>query len=161
MCHGQYHRHLARSFNDVTSASRGTPNQPIRGNQKHRGMFLNIPSWAENCDASISWRSVFGLATKCSRCAHEASWSFVKTSRSHVKNRLNPQRPTGSTQTIRKKRKKKKTKCVSKNKQKNYNLYPQKAHTPNPTRGKSSSNVHVVPNGNDRLYLLIRTFLAY
>ena len=52
---------VGRSLNDVTSASRGSPNQPIRRNQKHRKMFLKILSQAENCEASNCWRSMFGL----------------------------------------------------------------------------------------------------
>ena len=39
---------VGRSLSDVTSASRGSPNQPIRRNQKRRRVFLKIPSQAEN-----------------------------------------------------------------------------------------------------------------
>ena len=53
---------VGRSRSDVTSASRGSPNQPIRRNQKHRIVFLNICSQAENCDTSRRWRSVFDLS---------------------------------------------------------------------------------------------------
>ena len=63
VCHGQRHDQFARSLNDLTPASRGNPNQPIRGNQKHRNVYRNIASQAGNCDASKGWRSVFGLAT--------------------------------------------------------------------------------------------------
>ena len=65
------------SLSDVTSASRRSPNQPIRRNQKHRYVFLNIFSQAENCAASECWRLVFGLVVNLRRrilklC--EASW---------------------------------------------------------------------------------------
>ena len=54
---------VGRSFSDVTSASRVSSNQPIRRDQKHRSVFLSIPSQAEDCEASEGWRSLFGLAT--------------------------------------------------------------------------------------------------
>ena len=63
MCHGHFHVQFARLCNDVTSALRGSLSQPIRGNQKHRRVFVNISSRSENCQAPKCWRSVFDLAT--------------------------------------------------------------------------------------------------
>ena len=68
---------VGRSLSDKTSVSRGNPNQPIRRNQKHRSVFLDIPSHAENCKASDCWRSHFGLATNVRRIflnLLQASW---------------------------------------------------------------------------------------
>ena len=58
---------VGRSLGDVTSPSRGSPNQPIKGNQKHRRVLLNISLQAENCEASKCWKTVFGLATNVRR----------------------------------------------------------------------------------------------
>ena len=52
---------LGRPLSDLMSVSRGSPNRPIRCNQKHRRVFLIISSQAENCKASECWRTVFGL----------------------------------------------------------------------------------------------------
>ena len=59
---------LGHPLSDVTSASCGSPNQPIRRNKKHWSVFLNILLQAKNCDASQCWRTVFGLATKVKLC---------------------------------------------------------------------------------------------
>ena len=39
---------VGRLLSDVTSASHGRPNQPIRRSQEHRSVFLNISLQAEN-----------------------------------------------------------------------------------------------------------------
>ena len=71
VCHGQ----LGRSLSDVTSASRGSQNQPIRRNQKHR----SVP------ELSFSGRKLrsFGVLENCvwpsnksSMKDLEALWSF-------------------------------------------------------------------------------------
>ena len=62
---------VGRSFSDETSALRGSPNQPIRRNQKHRRVFLKTPSRADNWEASSCWRRIFEVFG-------QSSWSFVK-----------------------------------------------------------------------------------
>ena len=61
---------VGRSLSDVTSASRGSQNQPIRRNQKRRRVFKKIPSQADNWEASNTWRSMFEVFGQ--------PWSFVK-----------------------------------------------------------------------------------
>ena len=39
---------VGRLLSDVISVLLGSPNQPIRGNQKHRRVFLKIPSETNN-----------------------------------------------------------------------------------------------------------------
>ena len=74
---------------DVTSASRGSLNQPIRRNQKHWSVFLNITLQAENCETSEGWSSnCVWPSNKPSPMHLEALWSFVKTWRSCIKNLL-------------------------------------------------------------------------
>ena len=36
---------VGSSLGDMTSASRGSPNQPIRRSQEHQSVFLNIAFW--------------------------------------------------------------------------------------------------------------------
>ena len=72
---------VGRLLSDVTWASHGSPNQPIRHNQKHWRVFLKIPSQAENWEASNCWRSIFEVLGK-------SSWSFLNSWRSCSKNRL-------------------------------------------------------------------------
>ena len=63
----------------------------IRQNQKHRSVFLNISSQAENCEASECWRTVFSLVINlCRRIL-----SFVKTSRSRIMNWHSPRGSLG------------------------------------------------------------------
>ena len=72
---------LARSLSDVTSASRGSPNQPIRDNQKHCSAFLNVASQSENCKPTKCWQCVFRLATdvrNVSMKLQEAFWRHCK-----------------------------------------------------------------------------------
>ena len=59
------------SLSDVTSAWCGSPNQPIRCNQKHWRVFLKIPTQAENCEAANCWQNMFVLF-------RQSSWSFLK-----------------------------------------------------------------------------------
>ena len=62
---------VGRSLNDVTSASRRSPNQPIRCNQKHQRIFLKVPPHADNWEASNCWQSLFEEFG-------QSSWSFLK-----------------------------------------------------------------------------------
>ena len=62
---------VGRLLSDVTPASCGSPNQPIRCNQKHQRVFLKISSRAENWEASNCWQSAFEVFG-------QSSWSFVK-----------------------------------------------------------------------------------
>ena len=83
---------VGHSLSDMMSASCRSTNQPIRRNQKHQSVFLNISSQAENCEASECWRTVFGLAiNKPLPKDLEALWSFMKILQSHIKSWLQSQ----------------------------------------------------------------------
>ena len=67
-------RSIGRSLSDVTSASRESPHHLIRCDQKHRTVFLKIPSQAQNCEASnCKW-----VCLDCSANLLEALWTLRK-----------------------------------------------------------------------------------
>ena len=67
-------RSIGPSLSNVTSASRKSPKQPIRRNQKHRSVFLNISSQAENCEAS----NVAQVCLTSTQTLGRTFWRFVK-----------------------------------------------------------------------------------
>ena len=64
-------------WHDVSMAQKSK--QPIRCNQKHQSVFLNIFLPAENCNVSKHWKSVFDEATNIWQNFLKLCEGFVKS----------------------------------------------------------------------------------